>query len=826
VGGGLLNMATGGSAAIGGGMSNQVSGSRATVAGGESNLASGTQAAVGGGERNSAGGSRATVGGGEANGAGGDWAAISGGRLNQASQLFAAVGGGHRNAADAMSATVSGGQFNQASGLLATVGGGGGDLANPGSGDNEVSGGNLASGERSTVGGGGGDDTFDTAGNTASGIASTVAGGEANAASGNHSVVAGGLMNTASNIGATVGGGEANMASGFYATVPGGESNTAAGDHSFAAGENATADTNAHNSFVWSDGTPITETNAQVFRVEASSGIYFTDGGVGTLPAAEVGDFPVFMNPTTGQLVQGTAGGSDASETNELVTAVSFNTTMGTGGSGGRIGGNLLSITENGSGTPNVWEIDLSEFISQVTLSGGATLNGSTLTVGDGLGNGSLDMNGGSLTDSSAGSISVMSPLALNSNSIAGVNDVSAVTGMFSGAVSALSYTGDGSGLTGVGDITEVIAGNGLTVDTNTGAVALEAVAVDGTGSTAVNNADSFSFNVVFSESGMMLNGMNDVAARSDHAHSNLVRPDGASSVVTVDDSNATTLAGDLIVMGNVGSNLNMNGNYSLMNAISVSTDYLTVNAQVSSDLDLGSNSLSADSVSVTSVSAGSISTNNATIEGTLDLMGSGALENAAGISTDNLTIAGSLTDSLMSIGTSGQALVSTGSAVEWQNLPGAIASTAFNGMAGTSNRGTPGNVLEITEGSTTHSIDLSNFTAPVMLTSVTTSGAVRFSNLSDAPADARPMRVVVLDPTDNQLYLGQTVSFGGGRPAPAESGFVAQSVAPISLNQSGEIKRLRDENKELRAENAALEARLARLEALVLGEASPAEKN
>jgi hypothetical protein len=76
VGGGVLNVASGGASVIAGGSDNQASGGTSVIGGGLSNQASGTRSAIGGGEDNVSMGTSATVSGGQLNCAGGNhsWA--------------------------------------------------------------------------------------------------------------------------------------------------------------------------------------------------------------------------------------------------------------------------------------------------------------------------------------------------------------------------------------------------------------------------------------------------------------------------------------------------------------------------------------------------------------------------------------------------------------------------------------------------------------------------------------------------------------------------------------------------------------------------------
>jgi hypothetical protein len=93
VGGGAINIASGGWATVGGGLSDTASGIAATVAGGRGNRASDSFATVGGGRRNIAGNNYSTVGGGCYNSASGFSATVAGGYGNTAAANYSFVMG-------------------------------------------------------------------------------------------------------------------------------------------------------------------------------------------------------------------------------------------------------------------------------------------------------------------------------------------------------------------------------------------------------------------------------------------------------------------------------------------------------------------------------------------------------------------------------------------------------------------------------------------------------------------------------------------------------------------------------------------------------------
>jgi hypothetical protein len=322
---------------------------------------------IGGFSGNTAAGNGATVGGGGQSGsvntASGDFATVSGGRSNTASGVNAIVSGGQVNVASGFGAAVGGGQVNNARGQLAVISGGVGNSAPTSS----VVGGN---GNQLTISGGENNEIGGTVNNAVS--HSVIGGGFANQIYDLRSTIAGGANNRAgtddgvSNASlATVGGGDSNIASGVASTVPGGQSNTAAGDRSFAAGQNATASASADNTFVWSDGTTITENAAQAFRVEASGGVIVTNNGAaGLATATGSGEDAVFIDTTTGVLRRG----ASVAGLDDDVSAFAYDSAS-----------NLLTITEGGV------DVDvapaLTTFGLEVTLQNGADVTGGTLDV-------------------------------------------------------------------------------------------------------------------------------------------------------------------------------------------------------------------------------------------------------------------------------------------------------------------------------------------------------------------------------------------------------------------------------------------------------------
>jgi hypothetical protein len=166
--------------------------------------------------------------------------------------------------------------------------------------DHFVGNGNLSPDDASfaTVGGG--------RENEARATFSIVAGGSANQAVSSESAVGGGNINFASGRAATVGGGLHNETSGDFATIPGGQFNDA-GAGSFAAGQFAHA-TNG-GSFVWSDGTAITQSPAaNTFSVRASGGIWL--GSTGN-PAITAGHF---LDTSTGGFLSSAGAWTSSSD--------------------------------------------------------------------------------------------------------------------------------------------------------------------------------------------------------------------------------------------------------------------------------------------------------------------------------------------------------------------------------------------------------------------------------------------------------------------------------------------------------------------------------
>jgi len=181
--------------------------------------------------------------------------------------------------------TIGGGFGNTAGGLAGTIGGGYYNVTGPGTitGVEFVGGGytNVASGDAAAIVGG--------EQNTASGTLAIIGGGDSNLASGTGAFIGGGgydgtsvAGSTASGNASVVGGGLGNQAAGSYATVPGGAHNVAGGQYSFAAGQQAQA-LNA-GAFVWADslGGAFTSTSSNQFLIRAQGGV-----GIGTASPAK-----------------------------------------------------------------------------------------------------------------------------------------------------------------------------------------------------------------------------------------------------------------------------------------------------------------------------------------------------------------------------------------------------------------------------------------------------------------------------------------------------------------------------------------------------------
>ncbi|KAA3636611.1 MAG: hypothetical protein DWP97_02450 [Calditrichaeota bacterium] len=280
IGGGTLNTAFGGSAAVGAGSDNHADGVFTSIIGGCQNYALGgfdvvsggynNQTVLNGGFRVIAGGRNniinsswyssvgggvfntidaptvgGTIGGGYVNRIIGHVATIGGGYFNNAFGFGATVGGGQQNISNQDYSTVGGGLSNNANAQFATIGGGGrADLADPLS-SNEVydNYGTIAGGGSNKAGSNDGieiNDQYTTIGGgyfnqTLAGY-STIGGGEINATQGIYGTVGGGRDNHASSWAATVGGGQSNEAFGYTSTIGGGLLNLITADSSVIGG--------------------------------------------------------------------------------------------------------------------------------------------------------------------------------------------------------------------------------------------------------------------------------------------------------------------------------------------------------------------------------------------------------------------------------------------------------------------------------------------------------------------------------------------------------------------------------------------------------------
>ena len=184
------------------------------------------------------------------------FAAIGGGSLNniQTNADESVIGGGSHNtiATGAFDSTIGGGNFNTAGDRYTAIGGGLQNTA--GNGFATISGGSA---------------------NNAIRLWATIGGGGSNTNQSDYGFIGGGNLNYVGNGGtaSTIAGGAANYASGNYAAIPGGLSNLASGDYTFAAGRRAKAGNTG--TFVWADSTDadFTSTAANQFLIRAAGGV-------------------------------------------------------------------------------------------------------------------------------------------------------------------------------------------------------------------------------------------------------------------------------------------------------------------------------------------------------------------------------------------------------------------------------------------------------------------------------------------------------------------------------------------------------------------------
>jgi hypothetical protein len=193
------------------------------------------------------------------------------------------------------------------------AGGGGGPTCSPTCSIVADSYGTISGGLDNFAGNGGGtpdDASFATVGggrdNQADATFSLVAGGFLNEAVSSESTVGGGSSNIAGGRAATIGGGLSNETSSDFATIPGGRSNFASGG-GFAAGQFARADDGG--SFVWSDGTAVTQSPAaNTFSVRASGGIWL---GTTSTPSITAGHF---LDTSTGGFLSSAGAWTSSSD--------------------------------------------------------------------------------------------------------------------------------------------------------------------------------------------------------------------------------------------------------------------------------------------------------------------------------------------------------------------------------------------------------------------------------------------------------------------------------------------------------------------------------
>ncbi|HBC47280.1 MAG TPA: hypothetical protein DCZ43_09560 [candidate division Zixibacteria bacterium] len=152
---------------------------------------------------------------------------------------YATVSGGNNNEANQSGATISGGLSNVASANSATISGGSGNLSNGIA--STVSGGiqNAALGVGSSISGG--------TNNIAGGIQSAIAGGTSNLATSNETSIGGGYGNIASGGSSTIAGGSGNMANGVASFIGGGSNDTTSGANSVVSGGQGNAATNQYS---------------------------------------------------------------------------------------------------------------------------------------------------------------------------------------------------------------------------------------------------------------------------------------------------------------------------------------------------------------------------------------------------------------------------------------------------------------------------------------------------------------------------------------------------------------------------------------------------
>jgi len=124
VSGGHSNIASGTNSTVSGGKANQAGARDSTISGGWDNTAFGEYSNIGGGARNKAMGYASTSGGGQYNSALGNSSSVGGGVQNTASGATSVVAGGNQNQATGNFSAVLGGYRNEVSGLGSAIIGG------------------------------------------------------------------------------------------------------------------------------------------------------------------------------------------------------------------------------------------------------------------------------------------------------------------------------------------------------------------------------------------------------------------------------------------------------------------------------------------------------------------------------------------------------------------------------------------------------------------------------------------------------------------------------------------------------------------------------
>jgi hypothetical protein len=269
--------------------------------------------------------------------------------------------------------------------------------------------------EGATIGGGGEVNKYT---NSVTGDFGTVGGGIGNTASAKQSTVAGGFNNTASNPQATVAGGYANTASGLLSTVAGGNQNIASGDSATVAG-----------------------------------GVYNTASGTGAF-----------------------IGGGGADGTTSAGNTASGNASVVSGGLSNQatktyaaVSGGYNNIANDFAATVGGGEFNISSGDSSTVGGGqGNTASGNSATVGGGYyniasgdysfaaGNTALALNDGAFVwaddSSSAFASTANNQFLVRAQGGVGINTNNPGTNalMVNGNVTATSFTGSGSGLTGL----------------------------------------------------------------------------------------------------------------------------------------------------------------------------------------------------------------------------------------------------------------------------------------------------------------------------------------------------------------------------------------